>query len=549
MPGGTLNLVSEGASNTIINGNPSKTFWKAKYAKHTNFGKQKIRLDYEGTPTLKLNEESTFTFKVEKYGDLLMDCFVSIDLPNIWSPIMPPNVNNNNSWIPYEYKWIDYIGASMIKEVSIKCGNQTIQEYSGEYILACAQRDFEKNKLDLFYEMIGHTNELNDPGNTGSNVNAYPNCLASQSQIGPSPSIRGKTLTIPLNAWFMMKAQNAFPLISITNNDLLISLTFRPISELFRIRDVIDEANNYPYVAPNFNKMEMQFYRFLQPPPSITLLNSDFQDRRVIWNANIHLNCTYVFLSKEEADVFENKDQSYLITQPFRREYHDVVGNNKINLNSLGLIKSWMFYFRRSDVNLRNEWTNLTNWAYDYIPLDIIHASHWNDNFPTENFNPAINDDGSPTNLFITSEYDPINDKDILLSMGIELDGTYRENILKSEIYSQIEKYTNSTGNAPSGLYCYNFCLDTSPYSLQPSGGMNMTNYKNINLEFSTITPLKNAEAIVQARCNDNGDFIGTTKNLSKLYDYTYDLIIFEEKLNLIQFKDGFDKYIYVVLI
>ena len=66
MAGGLLNLISEGNPNIILNGNPSKTFWKAKYAKYTNFGKQNFRIDHENSPSLRINEESTFTFKIKR---------------------------------------------------------------------------------------------------------------------------------------------------------------------------------------------------------------------------------------------------------------------------------------------------------------------------------------------------------------------------------------------------------------------------------------------------------------------------------------------------
>ena len=50
MPGGLMNLVSQGQQNVILNGNPSKTMWKAVYQKYTNFGKQNFRLDLDATP-------------------------------------------------------------------------------------------------------------------------------------------------------------------------------------------------------------------------------------------------------------------------------------------------------------------------------------------------------------------------------------------------------------------------------------------------------------------------------------------------------------------
>ena len=83
MAGGLLNLVSEGQNNVILNGNPSKTFFTVKYAKYTNFGLQKFRLDYDGLRELRLSEDSTFKFKIKRYADLLMDTYLVINLPNI----------------------------------------------------------------------------------------------------------------------------------------------------------------------------------------------------------------------------------------------------------------------------------------------------------------------------------------------------------------------------------------------------------------------------------------------------------------------------------
>ena len=66
MPGGLMNLASYGQQNVILNGNPSKTFFKSTYAQHTNFGLQNFRVDYAGLRTLRLSEESTFIFKIPR---------------------------------------------------------------------------------------------------------------------------------------------------------------------------------------------------------------------------------------------------------------------------------------------------------------------------------------------------------------------------------------------------------------------------------------------------------------------------------------------------
>jgi hypothetical protein len=553
MAGGLMQLVSEGQANIILNGNPEKTFWKATYLKYTNFGLQKFRLDYEGSTTLNLTTNSTFVFKVKRYADLLMDCYVSIALPNIWSPIIPPQPITNpdgstsyTTWAPYEFRWIDYLGAQIIEKITITCGNQKLQEYSGKYILSSAQRDFNKQKLDLFYEMIGNTSEFNDPANYGARVNAYPNAFYTTSPAGAQPSIMGQVLYIPLGAWFNLKTQNAFPLVSLQYNELHISVTFRPVNQWFTIRDVMDYANNYPVVAPNFNQYYMQFYRFLQTPPDEELGPNSYTDTRTLWNADINLNCTYCFLSNDESKLFAKNEQKYLFKQVYERSFFNVTGQNKVDLDSLGMVISWMFYFQRSDVNLRNQWANYTNWPYDYMPQDVTPAlvagSYPNPDpsgfSPT--IGPGVETNGQLSGLYVSGVFNPQNIKFILQALGILLDGQYRENLLPSGVYNYIEKFTRTTGNAPSGLYCYNFCLDTSPYNLQPSGAMNMSRFTNVQLEFTTISPPLDPYAQVLTICDpETGEIVGVNKPTWRVYDYNFDLYLMEERVNMVVFVGG----------
>ena len=93
--------------------------------------------------------------------------------------------------------------------------------------------------------------------------------------------------------------------------------------------------NNYPRIAPNFNNEYMQFYRFLQTPPSINLNNSDYEDKRVIWNADVHLYATYCFLSEDETLVFKSRDQQYLIKTVYEHIYENVSGSKKIEVNEI----------------------------------------------------------------------------------------------------------------------------------------------------------------------------------------------------------------------
>jgi len=562
MAGGLLNLVASGQQNVILNGNPSKTFWKATYKKYTNFGKQNFRLDFTGTPTLSLTTESTFTFTVKRYADLLMDCYISITLPNIWSPIMPPQAVTNpdgsityTDWVPYQFQWIDNLGAQIISRITINCGNQQLQQYSGQYILASALRDFSTQKLALFNEMIGNVPEINDPANAGARSNAYPNAYYTTLPQGSEPSIRSRKLYIPINAWFTLSSKMAFPLIALQYNQLKIDVVMRPIQDLYTIRDVMDPQNGWPVVRPNYSNEYMQLYRFLQSPPSVSLNSSDYQNpAQSEWNADIHLISTYGFLSNEEAKTFAALEQKYLIKSAYEWNFENVTGSQRVWLeNTLGMVSSWMFYFQRSDINLRNQWSNYTNWPYNYLPVNILPApivpltqyNGWygginvtcNDNQIGPGYNTIT---GNNTGFFVTQPFSVDNQRNILLNMAILLDGKYRENVLDAGVYNYIEKYVRTSGEGVDGLYCYNFCLDTDPFNLQPTGALNTSKFSNVQFEFTTFYPPLDPSANFLTICDPATKIpIGVNKPTWRIYDYNYNLVILEERYNVVTFMSG----------
>jgi len=331
----------------------------------------------------------------------------------------------------------------------------------------------------------------------------------------------------------MTATQMAFPLISLQYSEMKIQVTLRPLSELFRIRDVTDQLNDFPYVSPNFHIEPMQMYKFLHPPQSITLDN--YSDKRIEWKADIHLNCTYCFLSDDEVRRFSFNEQTYLFKQVRERKIYNMTGANKVSLDSLGLTTNYMFYFQRSDANLRNEWSNYTNWPYGYIPRDIKPAQITN-----YMDSPGINPDGSLTGFMITDTYSPDNDKTILLDMGILLNGEYRENTQPVGVYNYIEKYSRTSGNAVDGLYCYNYALNSALTIMQPSGGINMSNFSKIELEFNTMKPALDPSAQSLVICDpDTGGIVGINKKSWQIYDYNFDLYLFEENINAVTFVGG----------
>ena len=239
MPGGLMNLVSYGSENIILNGNPKKTFFKATYNKYTNFGMQRFRLDYNGQRRLHYGEETEMIFKIQRYADLLADTYVVVNLPNIWSPLfwnkdasgIAP-YGPGSDWASFDFKWIDNLGAQMIKEIKIFSGGTTLAEYPGEWLYAMTQRDFNKTKKNLWNKMVGSIDKLKNPAKameknvTAFNEPHYPSVINDLSCNQIEPSIRAHQLYIPIDAWFCGEGKMALPLVSVQYQEIYIKIYF-----------------------------------------------------------------------------------------------------------------------------------------------------------------------------------------------------------------------------------------------------------------------------------------------------------------------------------
>jgi len=562
MPGGLLQLVAYGQANIILNGNPSKTFFKAVYKPYTPFGMQRFRLDYDGLRALSFDTSVEMDFKIPRYAELLWDTYIVVNLPDIWSPIYyRPDVSGN--YLPYRFQWVRDLGFTMIRQVSIYSGGSTLAQYSGEWMANAMRRD-EIAKQGLMRRMIGYPldEELTDPAAYAGGH--YPNAVWNDqcATTGIEPSIRGRQLYIPLMAWFCFSPKTALPLIALQYQEVHIRIEFRPIRELFTILDVeqientlicpavsapVSDPNVLPILnlerkAPNAASVTDQLWKFIQPPtglPTTAVENSSqYLNRRNDWNADVHLIGTYIFLGGEERRTMAAKSHEFLVKTQYEWDFLNVTGSQRVDLPSRDMVSSYMWRFRRSDVNLRNEWNNYQNYAWeDVVPHPPVV---WDTSMtpPPPAGSAIIN----PLDIFVTGCRNIENRKNILLSLAILCGQEYRENVLAAGVYDWIEKWFRTTGIAKDGLYCYNFCINTSRLMYQPSGAQNTNKWQYITFEFNTIEPPRNPctdTNSVDVLCDPSGAIIGVRKDVWRLNKYNFDLRVFEERFNMIEVVSG----------
>tara|TARA_A100001011_G_scaffold395924_2_gene492332 strand:- start:542 stop:2965 length:2424 start_codon:yes stop_codon:yes gene_type:complete len=222
------------------------------------------------------------------------------------------------------------------------------------------------------------------------------------------------------------------------------------------------------------------------------VINRYYEDVPQPWFADVHLIGNYTFLTNDERNNFANNCQSYLIREVHEQTITDLLGGDHYTtIKTQGLVISWMWYFQRSDVKYRNEWSNYSNREYSKGGDIVSSVTGLNDPYAK----PIIYDDawrpsnGILNNIVWQTEYSIKNSKDILLNWGLYFNSTVRETVLDADIIAWVDRYSRSKGSGIDGVYYYNFCLNTDPFIYQPSGAVNLSKINNVNWSYKLTEP------------------------------------------------------------
>lgn len=306
MPGGLLQLVSSGAQDLLLNGNPKASFFRKVYKTYTNFAMESIRVICNRT-SMNINSDTHLLFKLKRHGDLITEIFLSMDIPH---------VRKHGDEI---FEYVRNFGETMIQEYYITIGGTRVDHQYGEWIHIWNELSLSADKRYGYDRMIGNEQEIFSPDNFN---------IKNDGDV----QVARRRIFVPMLFWFNRNPGLALPLIALQYHDVEIHVELRPMKELVRC------GPSGQITAP------------LDP----AALRHYFPNETV--DVHPYLEVTYVFLDTAERNFFANRSHDYLIEQVHRFISKGVKRHDTVDIVVPNPIKEMVWVTARSDAYLMNTW-------------------------------------------------------------------------------------------------------------------------------------------------------------------------------------------------
>jgi len=306
-----MQLVSYGAQDIYISGNPQITFWKVLYKRHTNFAVESIEVTFNG----QADFNKRVTAVINRNADLMYKTYVQVVLPQIALTNVPSTNTFGNVGTQQGFRWLNYIGHRLIKQVEVEIGGQRIDRQYGDWMQIWTQLSTDAGTIQALDSIIGNTHDLVLLKRaTGLALDAT--CAANETTIScvPRQGTPAKTLYIPLQFWFCRNPGLAIPLIALQYHEVRINVDF-------------ETWQNSIYYE--------QSLAFPATPTAQSL-------------AAASLYVDYVYLDTEERRRFAQQSHEYLIEQVQYTGAESITSSsNKIQLNFNHPVKELFWVVQR----------------------------------------------------------------------------------------------------------------------------------------------------------------------------------------------------------
>jgi hypothetical protein len=479
MPGGILQLIFQGAQDIYLSGNPTMTFFKTVYKRHTQFGTEYITLPYDQIPTFTPTQMTKATCKIGRNADLLYDTYITYDLPAIYT----------NNLIPFG--WVEELGTRIIQEVTIRVDGFQLDTQSGSFMKIYTDMNFNGTKKYQWLRCIGGESYML---NTGQNLS---NDITDQTI-----AINARRLYIPLLFWYCLNSGLSIPLIALQYNELYIDVTYSPLNELIRIGEPLVSPKQLfgDYQNSDFNVTIRNYFLSL----GYDQTNVFYYFTQNNWQSNTNLLCNYVFLGDDERTMFAQTSHEYLITQTQYNLFQGLkAGPNYLETNYKHPVKEIFWVLTMDDLDQYNDWYNFTglhlhnSLKYYQSQLKYYGLQEFYEpelSYIKENFTNFVNGikaqsvyklQGAQAQTYFGDFYS------IMETAQPVFNNNDRMEIEEHDFYQNLQLFKYHSGYTPPGVYILSFALKPEDY--QPSGTQNFSrlDYQEFRVNIFNTYPIE----------------------------------------------------------
>ena len=215
-----MQLVSYGAQDIYISGNPQITFWKILYKRHTNFAVESIEVTFNG----QADFNKRVTAVINRNADLMYKTYVQVTLPEI---DLSTTGSGYRAGVPSGFRWVNYIGHRLINQVELEIGGQRIDRQYGDWMQIWTRLSTDAGSVAALDAILGNTHDLVlMKRSTGLALDST--CASSETTVScvPRAGTAATTLYVPLQFWFCRNPGVAIPLIALQYHEVRVNVQF-----------------------------------------------------------------------------------------------------------------------------------------------------------------------------------------------------------------------------------------------------------------------------------------------------------------------------------
>ena len=524
--GAIIQLRAQGPQNFYVTGRPDFSYFKSVFRKHANFAMETVETVPQGPNELAIDAPIKLTLPLTRNGDFLTHVYFQFEVPDIYSGYNPDVSPENFESAGYRFAWVENLGSTIIQSCQLTIGGALINDLTGEWIRLWHEL-FAGADMQNFDEMTANLPEMFNPafaiGASGTyptstlhpDLNVDPEGFSSSEYLRnpylKPPSIRGRTITVPLNFYFSKEFHQALPLAAMQNHVAQIELTLRPLIELYTVHDNNESSATFGQrIRPSITEARHAITNFTtRKSPETFAEGDDLGDANGNyrgWGLRPRFLLNYAFVEEAERNQVRSSTHEFLIDQPQWVQFQGLTGNVTLPITVNSACKCMLWLAQRDDFIDKNLFSNYTNWENASVNPGSIA---WIRSTIGES-RQVFDDAGQPVvvdtpleamrNNTLPSKFNFLNfEREPVIEATLLFNGEPRFAQQSGTFFRDIQPYQHRVPCTVPGVNMLSFAL--APTKFQPSGMCNFAALErfDLRLKFASVPDRYIAGEVVHA--------------------------------------------------